>query len=133
VDGGDGVFCLVVADHFDFTIAGAHQGDHLPCRPHKRLAVALELDLADWVNLPDHSASLSIQDNPVTETLPSAVMPTQDGDGLGVDLRDDGDSPRREAWDLDQNPGLCSQPEHLHRAKTLVIVTLSACDVALLV
>ena len=130
MDCGDFVVCLVVADHLDFQLAGFHQGDNLPRSPHKRLAEAVEFELACWVNHLDHGTSLSVQEHPIAEELPSAI-PTQDGYGLGVDLRDDGDSPRCEVWDVDQLPCLCSEPEHLHRAQILVIVTQPACDVAL--
>ena len=109
MNSGDCVLCLVEADHLDFVILGPHQGHNLAWSPHKRLAVAVEFYLAVWVNMPDHSTILCVEQHPIAET-PLAVHPTQDGDVVGIDLRDDGDSPRREAWDLDQNPGLCSQP-----------------------
>ena len=132
MDGGNGVFCLVVADHLEFSLAGVHQGYDLPCRPHKRLAVADELELTDWVDHLDHSTSLSIEHDPIAEGLPSAVIPTQDGDGLGINLRDDRVTPQHEVWDINKHPGLCSEPEHLHRGQ-MAIITPPAGNVALLV
>ena len=72
VDGGDFVVCLVVADHSDVATAGIHQGDNLAWSPHKRLAEAVELDLASRVDHPDHCSSLSIEHDPITEELHSA-------------------------------------------------------------
>ena len=119
MDCGDGVFCLVVANQVGFSLAGRHQRYNLPWGLHKRLAFAVELDIAAWVDHPDHSNSLSIEEHPIAvEGLP-AVTPTQDGDFVGVDLAKDGQDLRREVWDLDQNPCLCSYPEHLHRAQFL--------------
>ena len=86
MDGGNGVFCLVVADHLDFPLAGGHQGDNLPWSPHKRLAEAVEFDLADWVDHPDHRSGLSIEQHPIAAGLQSAGISPEDGDGLGVDL-----------------------------------------------
>ena len=109
VDCGDCVFCLVVADQVDFTLAGHHQGDNLPCRPHKRLAFALELDLTDWVDLLDHCTSLSIEDDAIAAVISSAD-PAQDGDADSIKLGEDGVEPRREVWDVDQLPCLRPQP-----------------------
>ena len=131
MDGSNGVFCLVVADHLDFALAGHHQGDNLPCRPHKRLAEAHELDLADRVDHLDHSSSLSIEQHPIAAGAIPPFTPTQYGDGLGVNLGEDWLEPRREIWDLDQLPCLCAQPQHLHGGQ-IAIATPSACDVALI-
>ena len=89
---GDCVFCLVVADHTDFAPAGLHQGDNLPWSLHKRLAFALEPALTGWVDHLDHSASLSIEEHPITEELVSSAQPepAKDGDFVGVDLAKEG-------------------------------------------
>ena len=89
MDGGNGIFCLVVADHSDFLFLGEYQGDNLPWSLHKRLADADELDLADWVDHLDHSASLSVEDYPVTEIVIVAVHPAQDDYAVGVNLGED--------------------------------------------
>ena len=94
--------------------------------------MAVELDLACWVDLPDHSGSLSIEQHPIAAGAIPAVTPTHDGDVVGIDLREDWPGSRREVWDFYQNPGLCPEPEHLHRAKILATATLPAGDVALL-
>ena len=109
VDCLDGVVSLVVADKEDFTIiVGPHQRHNLPCRPHKRLACAHELDLAGWVDHPHHSSSLGIEQHPIADPLP--LTPTQDGYFVGVKLREDWEPPRREAWDIDDYPCLCPHP-----------------------
>ena len=83
--------------------------------------------------MPDHSVSLSVEQHPIAVVgLHSAVISPEDGDGLGVNLRDDGVFPRCEVRDINELPCLCAQPEHLHRAKILATITLPACDVALL-
>ena len=73
----------------------------------------MEGEVADWVDHPDHSTSLSVEQHPIAEFLPAfrwLVVPTQDGDGLGVDLREHWLLPRSELWDINENPGLCPQP-----------------------
>ena len=105
----DGVFCLVVADHLDFVLAGIHQGYDLPWSPHKRLAEAVEFDLADWVDHPNHRSGLSIEQHPIAAGLQSAY-PAQDGYVLGIELREDWVGPRREVWDIYQNPCLRAHP-----------------------
>ena len=109
MDGGNGVFCLVVADHLDFQLEGRHQGDNLAWSFHKRLAAAEELDFAGWVDHPHHSTGLSVEDHPIAGVIPS-VSPAKDGDADGVDLRKDWAGSRREVWDFYQNPCLCAHP-----------------------
>ena len=94
VDCGDFVASLVVADHLDFTHIGHHQGCNLPWCLHKRLAVASELDNADWVDHPDHCSSLSNEDDPIAAVFPVSVKSPEDGYVLGVNLREDGEDPR---------------------------------------
>ena len=93
MDCGDFVVRLVVADHTDSVPAGIHQGYNLPWSPHKRLSVAEELELADWVDHLDHCSSLSIEQHPIAEELVSVKSP-EDGYVLGVNLREDGEDPR---------------------------------------
>ena len=93
----------------DLPPAGPHQGYNLPCRPHKRLAVADEADLAAWVDLLDHGTSLSIEEHPIAEGL-IAFMPPKDDDGVGVDLRKDGSVPQLEVVDIDVLPCLSPHP-----------------------
>ena len=134
MDGGNGVFCLVVADHLDLPPFVLHQGYHLPWSLHKRLAVALELNVTGWVDHLDPSTSLSIEKDPIAAiVVPSAVIPREDGDVVGVDLAKDREGPRGEIWDVNKHPGFCPEPQHLHRAKKLAIVTKSAGNVDLLV
>ena len=82
----DGVLSLVVADKVDFVLAGLHQRYNLPWSPHKRLAEALELNVTGWVDHLDHSTSLRVEQHPIIEVLTCEVIPTQDGNGLGVEL-----------------------------------------------
>ena len=93
--------------------------------------MAFECDVTGWVDQPDYSTSLSVEDDAITEILVPLVDSTQDDYVVGVELREDWVDPRREFWDLDQNPGNCPEPEHLHGIKSN-IVTLPAGNVALL-
>ena len=108
-NGGNGVFCLVVADHTDFAHGGTHQGYNLPCSSHKRLTEALEPALTGWSDHLDHSTSLAVEQHPIVEVVASVKSP-EDGYVLGVNLREDGEVPRREVWDLNELPCLCAQP-----------------------
>ena len=81
--------------------------------------------------MPDHSTSLSIEDHPIAEGL-VAVLSPKDGDGLGVDLREDWVTPRREAWDINSYPCLCPQPEHLYGGQ-IATITIPAGNVDLVV
>ena len=94
--------------------------------------MAEEVDLADWVNLLDYSASLSVENDAIAEELLFAVISPKDDDVLGIDLAKDWTIPRREVWDIDQLPGLSSEPEHFNGYQMLCMVLHSAGDEALL-
>jgi len=93
--------------------------------------MALEGGVTGWVNRPDYCTCLSADEHAIFDLLPVAVHPTQDGNVLGINLREDWEPPRREVRDINQNPCLCPEPEHLHRGQQLGTVTPSAGNVDL--
>ena len=57
----------------------------------------------------------------------------KDDNFVGIDLYKDWVEPRCEFWDLDQNPGLCLEPEHLYGGQIVISSTHPAGNVDLVV
>ena len=111
-------------------LASLHHRYNLPFSLHKRLAKAAEGDIVGWVDLPDHLASLGVDDHTLIGLVP-VVVAAQDAYFIGFELTKDGLAPGREFWDFNELPCPCSKPEHLYRAQ-IAIVTGPAGNVDLL-
>ena len=97
------------------------------------LAAAPEGELTVWVNLPDHCTCLGTDEHAIRVHLVAAVTPAQDGDFVEFTLAKDGEVPWREVGEINENPCLCSEPEHLDGGHLLApFPPRTACNVDLL-